>query len=64
MTRKQRRAARKRNSNEVQMVAMETNSPVGLDLFIIENGIKLARRGYPGTPEARTWGSTSRGRVW
>jgi hypothetical protein len=54
---KQRRTARRRGipEHEVQMVAMETDSPVGCDLFIIQNGIKIARRGYPDTPEACTW---------
>ena len=55
LNRQQRRAARKRNSNQVQMVALESTSANGVDIFIIENGIKIARRGYPGTPEARTW---------
>jgi hypothetical protein len=27
----------------------------GDDLFIIINGVRVAKRGHPGTPEARTW---------
>lgn len=27
----------------------------GRDLFIIVNGVKVARRGHPNTPQARTW---------
>jgi len=27
----------------------------GHDLFLIANGKKIARRGRPGTPQARTW---------
>lgn len=30
-------------------------SPTGLDIVIIEGGVRIARRGYPDTPEARTW---------
>jgi hypothetical protein len=27
----------------------------GLDMFVIVNGVTIARRGHPGTPEAGTW---------
>jgi hypothetical protein len=27
----------------------------GHDLFIIVNGVDVAKRGQPGTPQARTW---------
>jgi hypothetical protein len=27
----------------------------GYDLFVIVNGVKVAKRGHPNTPEARTW---------
>jgi hypothetical protein len=55
LSRQQRRVARKRSPNELQMVALENAVGDGVDLFIVENGVKIARRGYPGTPEARTW---------
>jgi hypothetical protein len=27
----------------------------GEDLFIIVDGVKIAKRGHPNTPQARTW---------
>jgi hypothetical protein len=27
----------------------------GKDMFVVVDGEKIARRGYPGTPQARTW---------
>jgi hypothetical protein len=27
----------------------------GRDLYLIVNGVKIAKRGHPNTPEARTW---------
>jgi hypothetical protein len=27
----------------------------GPDLFLIVNGVKIAKRGHPDTPEAKTW---------
>jgi hypothetical protein len=37
------------------MVALENAAGDGVDLFIVENGVKIARRGYPGTPQAKQW---------
>jgi hypothetical protein len=25
------------------------------DIFIVYDGVKIAKRGYPGTPEGKTW---------
>jgi hypothetical protein len=33
----------------------------GDDIFIIVDGVKIARRGYPNTPQARTWVSLEPG---
>jgi hypothetical protein len=33
----------------------------GPDLFVIVDGIKIAKRGHPGTPEAGSWISLERG---
>jgi hypothetical protein len=33
----------------------------GGDIFIIVDGLKIARRGYPNTPQARTWVSLEPG---
>jgi hypothetical protein len=58
INRQQRRAARKRRADAhlMQMVAdKDDESPVGVTLWIVENGVKIARRGYPDTPEAGTW---------
>ena len=27
----------------------------GADVFIVVDGVKIARRGYPNTPQAQTW---------
>lgn len=56
--RRQRRAARSRRPAE-QFLQFKTvkndTSPHGLDLLVVENGVTIARRGYPDTPEACTW---------
>jgi hypothetical protein len=63
MNRHERRAAKKRKSShpECKMVCEETNSEQGVDLFIVFDGVKIARRGYPDTPQARTWVSLEPG---
>jgi hypothetical protein len=33
----------------------------GDDLFIVFNGVRIAKRGYPGTPQAKTWVSIEPG---
>lgn len=35
----------------------------GHDLFIVRNGIRIAKRGHPGTPQAKTWVSLEPGFV-
>jgi len=49
MNRHERRAAKKRKSShpECKMVCEETDSEQGVDLFIVFDGVKIARRGYP-----------------
>ena len=37
------------------LVVENPAAPGGVDLLIIENGVTIARRGYPDTSEARTW---------
>jgi hypothetical protein len=27
----------------------------GVDMFVLVNGVKVARRGHKGTPQAKTW---------
>ena len=27
----------------------------GVDIFVLADGVKIAKRGHPGTPTARTW---------
>ena len=27
----------------------------GSDIFVIANGVKIAKRGHPGTPQVNTW---------
>jgi hypothetical protein len=31
------------------------------DIFIVRNGVKIAKRGHPGTPQAKTWVSLEPG---
>ena len=33
----------------------------GSDIFVIANGVKIAKRGHPGTPQANTWVSLEPG---
>jgi hypothetical protein len=33
----------------------------GEDIFVVVNGARIARRGYPGTPQAKTWVSLEPG---
>jgi hypothetical protein len=33
----------------------------GKDIFVIADGVKIAKRGHPGTPQARTWVSLEPG---
>ena len=33
----------------------------GEDIFIIADGVKIAKRGHPGTPQAKTWVSLEPG---
>lgn len=33
----------------------------GKDIFVIFNGVKIAKRGYPNTPQAGTWVSIEPG---
>jgi hypothetical protein len=40
---------------ECRMIAEKTDGPHGCNLFIVFNGQKVAKRGYPGTLQARTW---------
>jgi hypothetical protein len=41
---------------ECQMVSDDKG-----DVFIVVDGVKIARRGYPGTPQALTWVSLEPG---
>jgi hypothetical protein len=27
----------------------------GVDVFVVANGVRIAKRGRPGTPQAKTW---------
>ena len=31
------------------------------DVFVVVDGVRVARRGYPGSPQARTWVSVEPG---
>jgi hypothetical protein len=40
------------NRKQRDVCAMECT---GDDLFIVFNGVRIAKRGYPDTPQAKTW---------
>jgi hypothetical protein len=33
----------------------------GVDIFVVVDGVRIARRGHPDTPQARTWVSLEPG---
>jgi hypothetical protein len=33
----------------------------GIDVFVVYNGVRIAKRGQPGTPQAQTWVSIEPG---
>jgi hypothetical protein len=33
----------------------------GSDIFVVIDGVRIAKRGHPGTPQARTWVSLEPG---
>jgi hypothetical protein len=33
----------------------DTNAPHGVSIYIVIHGVRIARRGDPDTPQARTW---------
>ena len=35
----------------------------GTDLFVLVDGVRIAKRGHPGTPQAKTWVSLEPGWV-
>jgi hypothetical protein len=48
--------SRRANAPECNFLAEESKSaPCGCDLFVIFDGKRIARRGYPGTPQAGQW---------
>ena len=47
-----------KNFSKPRRVRLE---PVGNDLCIVVDGVKIAKRGHPGTPQARTWISVEPG---
>jgi len=65
MNRQQRRAAKKNAECPPCAFRVEKSesSPGGVDLFVVFNGMKIARRGYPDSPQAKTWVSLEPGYV-
>lgn len=60
MARKQRRSRRGEDYPELKIEA----TPVingKQDVFVVCDGVRIARRGYPGTPQAGTWVSIEPG---
>jgi hypothetical protein len=54
--------SRRDDAPECKFLAEESKSaPCGCDLFVIFDGKRIARRGYPGTPQAGQWVSLMRG---
>jgi hypothetical protein len=46
---------RGRQMKHKRQVPSRTMVSDGSDIFVLIDGVKIARRGYPGTPQARTW---------
>ena len=63
LNRHERRTAKKRKAShpECMMVCEETHDEHLVALYIVFDGVKIARRGYPDTPQARTWVSLEPG---
>jgi hypothetical protein len=40
---------------ECQLVCEKSDSDCGADLYVVFEGRRIARRGYPGTPQAKKW---------
>lgn len=49
---KARRLAEKFKKGEIPGMEMHFD---GDDLFILIDGVRVAKRGHPGTPQAKTW---------
>lgn len=54
MTRKQ---SRSRRDQDCPVLAVEVTPIINgkQDMFVVCDGVRIARRGYPGTPQAKTW---------
>ena len=51
---------KKTSQSKLKQSAVEMDSD-GTDLFIIVDGVKIAKRGLPDTPQAKTWVSLEPG---
>jgi hypothetical protein len=47
--------SKRKHQPECSVVVEESDGPNGCDMFIVLNGQKIARRGYPDTQQALTW---------
>ena len=62
-----RKTEAKSNENEaakhecVMQIVEEATSPLEFDMVVIFDGVKIAKRGYTGTPQAETWVSLEPG---
>ena len=50
-----------RNMAKPKKSVREGNVREGNDMFVVVDGLKIARRGYPDTPQAGTWVSIETG---
>jgi hypothetical protein len=53
------KSERRVNAGTVAMTCVEENGEVGL--YVVGDGVRIAKRGHPDTPQARTWVSLEPG---
>jgi hypothetical protein len=62
VNRQERRAAKRRNQSTDDYppcrfsIEESESSPTSVNIFVVFNGMKIARRGYPDSPQAKTMG--------
>jgi hypothetical protein len=50
-------------SMEIEIVREDPSQPDKPDIYVVFDGKRIAKRGHPGTPQARTWVSLEPGYV-
>ena len=62
LNRHERRKAKRRHGDQPECsFSIEEAAGDSVDLFVVFDGMKIARRGYPDSPQAKTWVSLEPG---